>query len=69
MCLLNNRFKDWGDMDKLVKYIVEDIHRSDQDNVVKYGFNSIKRITEKEIKIRNSFLYRGWKIIKFQCFS
>ena len=50
MCLLNNRFKDWGDMDKLVKYIVEDIHRSDQDNVVKYGFNSIKRITEKEIK-------------------
>lgn len=69
MCLLDNRFKDWGDMDKLVKYIVEDVRRSDQDNVVKYGFDSIKTYYgkgDKKLEIR--FFIEDGKLLSFNAF-
>ena len=64
-----NRFKDYGDMDKLVKYIVEDIRRSDQDNVVKDGWNSIKTYYgkgDKKLEIR--FYIEDGKLLSFNAF-
>jgi len=64
-----NRFKDYGDMDKLVKYIVEDIRRSDQDNVVKDGWDSIKTYYEKgDKKLEIRFFIEDGKLLSFNAF-
>lgn len=46
-----NRFKDYGDIDKLVEYIVEDIRRLDAAGYVEEGDNTIKTVYGSDNKL------------------
>ncbi|MGE7597079.1 hypothetical protein [Lysinibacillus fusiformis] len=62
-----NRFKDYGDMDKLIKYIVEDIRRVDEGKLIKDGHNSIKTFYgDKKLEIR--FYVKDGKLQSFNAF-
>lgn len=64
-----NRFKDYGDIDKLVKYIVEDIRRLDELGLVKAGDNSIKTVYGKDQKLLEiRFHIKDGKLYHFNAF-
>ena len=64
-----NRFKDYGDMDKLVKYIVEDIRRVDEGGWVKSGDNSIKTVYGKDNKLLEiRFHVKDGELYQFNAF-
>lgn len=64
-----NRFKDYGDMDKLVKYIVEDIRRVDAEGLVKNGDNSIKTVYGKDNKLLEiRFHVKDGELYQFNAF-
>jgi len=65
----NNRFKDYGSMDKLVKYIVEDIRRTDVGDLIKDGHNSIKTLYGKDKKLLEiRFYVEDGKLLSFNAF-
>lgn len=64
-----NRFENYGNMDKLVDYIVEDIRRVDDLVLAKEGWNSIKTMygsTNKKLEIR--FFVEDGKLLSFNAF-
>ncbi|WP_246020487.1 hypothetical protein [Lysinibacillus telephonicus] len=64
-----NRFKDYGNIDKLVKYIVEDIRRVDELKKIKEGHNSIKTVygpDNKLLEIR--FYVKDGELYSFNAF-
>lgn len=64
-----NRFEKYGNMDKLVKYIVEDIRRVDAAGLVKNGDNSIKTIYGKDAKLLEiRFHVKNGELYQFNAF-
>lgn len=64
-----NRFKDYGDMDDLIEYIVEDIARSDEAGYVKDGHNSNKTVYGKDNKLLEiRFYVKDKKLYSFNAF-
>lgn len=66
-----NRFgeKNYGSMDKLVKYIVEDIRRADAAGLVKEGDNSIKTVYGEDLKpLEIRFHVSDGKLLQFNAF-
>lgn len=64
-----NRFKNYGDIDKLVKYIVEDIRRVDAGGWVKNGDNSIKTVYGKDNKLLEiRFHVKDGELYQFNAF-
>lgn len=64
-----NRFKDYGDMDKLIKYIVEDIRRVDAAGMIKNGDNSIKTVYGKDNKLLEiRFHIKDGELYQFNAF-
>lgn len=65
----NNRFKDYGNIDTLVNYIVEDIRRTDSADLLKDGWNSIKTVYGKDNKLLEiRFYIEDGKLVSFNAF-
>ena len=65
----NNRFKDYGDIDKLVKYIVDDIKRLDDYGLAKSGDNTIRTVYGSDNKLLEiRFHVKDGKLYSFNAF-
>ncbi|WP_254664261.1 hypothetical protein [Lysinibacillus fusiformis] len=65
----NNRFKEYGNIDTLVNYIIEDIRRTDSGDLIKDGWNSIKTVYGKDNKLLEiRFYVEDGKLLSFNAF-